>query len=102
MIGFYTLQDLMDARGPVNFHFGHLGRAEAKVQALVAGRNVTAGRGRESLLTVDLHSRTQAVAVAARSAQGDGKPVSRSAVIHKHQRVSAQGSNENVNPAIVV
>ena len=66
----------MDARGPVNFHLGHFGRAEAKVQTLVAGRNVATGRGRESLLTIDLHARTQPVAIAARSAQGDGKPVS--------------------------
>src|SRR6202142_2966059 len=92
----------MDARGPVNFHFGHFGLAEAKVQTLVAGRNVAAGRGRESLLTVDLHARTQPIATAARSAQGDGKPISRSAMIQEHQRLSAQRSNDYVHKAIVI
>src|ERR1700693_225112 len=98
MIDFDTPKGLMDGRGPVNFHFWHVGGAQGKVATPLAGRYVTPGRGRESLLTVDLHARTQPIAIAARSAQGDGKPISRSAVIQKHQRLSAQRSNHNVHP----
>src|SRR6202000_3015246 len=64
--------------------------------------NVAPARSCESLLTVDLHNSTQPISIAAGSAQGDGKPICRSAVIQKHQWLSAQRSTHNIHPAIII
>ena len=65
----------------MDFDFRNFCRAQAEVQALVAGRNVTAGGGRESRLAVHLDFRAQPIAIAARAAQRDGEPVAGAAVI---------------------
>ena len=87
---------------PANFDFCNFRSAESKVQALVVGRNVTAGGGGESRLSIDLHARAEPVAVAARSTQRNREPVAGACVIHEHQGFSAERSNDDIHPAIVV
>ncbi len=79
----------MGAGGPANFYFGCFRVAEAEVEALIAGGNVAAGGGGEARLAVDLDASAQAIAIAARAAQGDREPVSSGWVTVEYERLSA-------------
>src|ERR1700733_13453422 len=92
----------MGAGRPMNFDLRDFSGAEAEVQALVARGNVASGGGRESYLAIHQHARAKPIAIAACSTQGDGKPMPRAAMIHKHERLSAKRGNHNIHPAIVI
>src|ERR1700733_8411225 len=90
----------MGAGRPMNFDLRDFSGAEAEVQALVARGNVASGGGRESYLAIHQHARAKPIAIAACSTQGDGKPMPRAAMIHKHERLSAKRGNHNIHPAL--
>src|SRR6202030_305252 len=75
---------LVDARGPEYFDVRGFGGAQSEMQTFVVGREIASCRRRDPRLSVHLHMRAEAVAVAARSVQSDGEPVQFTSIIYEY------------------
>src|ERR1700728_317921 len=72
------------------------------MQPFVVRREITSCSCGEPGLSVYLHSRPEAVTVAARPAQSDGEPMQFSSIIYEYLRTAAQFGCDRVHPSVIV
>src|SRR5689334_10663022 len=93
---------LADSGWPENFDICVRGHPETKMQPFVTGREITSGRSGEPDLPVNLHARTQPIAVASGTAKADGNPVIPTCLVHEHLRRASEHGHDHVDVAIIV
>src|SRR5579872_4001501 len=72
------------------------------MQALVARGDITSRRSREAGLSIHLHPRAEAIAVAACAAKRNHQPMLLAAAVEKDLRRTAQRSHDHVLPSIII
>src|ERR1700691_6505581 len=84
LIGMNIIQGLVNPRWPDYFYLRLLRRTQPEMHPLVAGRKITASRGRESRLPIHLHARAESIPVAASAAQRNDQRFELAASISQH------------------
>ena len=72
------------------------------MKTFVVGRLVAPRCCRKTSLSIDLHARSEAIAVAARAMKCDGEPMSCVAAIHEDPQRASENRGYNVNRAVIV
>src|SRR5438094_6188578 len=102
LVGGDIVQCLMNTGGPGNFDFRSGCWPKPKMQPLVACGKITSSYSGEPGLSIDSHSRTKAVAIAARATQRNYQPMLLAATIDQYQRMPTERGHHCVFPPIVI
>src|SRR5437879_519465 len=102
LVGGDIVQCLMNTGGPGNFDFRSGCWPKPEMQPLVACGKITSSCRREPGLSIDSHSRTKAVAIAARATQRNYQPMLLAATIDQYHRMPTKRGHHCVFPPIVI